>query len=234
MGPKTRFILLSDCWCGASYRMRGRVCRLQLMLGLASAVILGSESRENYGGILFSQIRDSPNLECRIPVFISPGTGWPSYNPRHLAPFSSPPVTRRDTVEVFDPASTRVHNRKVKVILRLTISQSVSKSWYRAPSWGPWPIFFSFFLILMLLSFSIGAPSLTRGRVCHLSVIVRTESVSYIVACSLVAEETTCPQSCSLAKAVVLSPVYTGVIWQRSTCQNILGIRQADVISFNW
>jgi hypothetical protein len=43
-------------------------------------------------------------------------------------PFSSPPTTRRATVEVFDPTSTREMNRsqvKVKVILQLTVSQSV-------------------------------------------------------------------------------------------------------------
>jgi hypothetical protein len=53
---------------------RGRVCRLQLLRALASAVILGSESHT---------VSDS-----RIP-------------------FPSPPTTRRATVEVFDPASTR-------------------------------------------------------------------------------------------------------------------------------
>jgi hypothetical protein len=37
-----------------------------------------------------------------------PGTGWPSYTPRHWVPFSSPPATLRATVEVFDPASTLV------------------------------------------------------------------------------------------------------------------------------
>jgi hypothetical protein len=57
----------------------GRVCSLQLMLGLSSTVILRS---------------DSPNLEGQVPAFISP---------RH----SSPPTTRRATVEVFDTASTR-------------------------------------------------------------------------------------------------------------------------------
>jgi hypothetical protein len=36
-----------------------------------------------------------------------PGTGWPGYNPRDGVPFSSPPTTRRATVEVFDPACTR-------------------------------------------------------------------------------------------------------------------------------
>jgi hypothetical protein len=51
---------------------RGWVCRLQSLLVLASPVILGSESRGTYGHILLSQIRDSPNLEGQVPVFISP------------------------------------------------------------------------------------------------------------------------------------------------------------------
>jgi hypothetical protein len=42
----------------------------------------------------------------------------------------------------------------------------------------------------------------------------RTENVSSIIACSLVAIETICPQSCSLATAVLLSHVYTTVTWQ--------------------
>jgi hypothetical protein len=52
--------------------MRGWVCRLQLLLVLASAVILGSESRGTDDHILLSQIRDSHNLEDHVPVFISP------------------------------------------------------------------------------------------------------------------------------------------------------------------
>jgi hypothetical protein len=36
---------LRVCWCGALSLTRERVCRLQLLLVLASAVILGSESR---------------------------------------------------------------------------------------------------------------------------------------------------------------------------------------------
>jgi hypothetical protein len=50
---------------------RGRVCHLQLLLVLASAVILRSESRGNYDHILLSQFRDSPNLEGQVLVFIS-------------------------------------------------------------------------------------------------------------------------------------------------------------------
>jgi hypothetical protein len=55
------------------------VCRLQLQLVLASAVILKSESRGTRNHILLSQIRDSS------------------------------PTTRRATVKVFDLASTRNH-----------------------------------------------------------------------------------------------------------------------------
>jgi hypothetical protein len=87
--------------------MRGWVCRLELLLALASAVILRSESRRTHDHILLSQIRDSPNLVGQVSIIISPGTGWPGYTPRHWVPFSSPPTTRRATVEVFDPTSTR-------------------------------------------------------------------------------------------------------------------------------
>jgi hypothetical protein len=52
--------------------MRGRVCRLQLQLVLAGAVIIRSESRGTHSHILLSQIRDSPNLKGQVPVFISP------------------------------------------------------------------------------------------------------------------------------------------------------------------
>jgi hypothetical protein len=52
--------------------MRGRVCRLQLLLVLASAVILKSESRGTHDHILPSQIQDSPNLEGQATVFVYP------------------------------------------------------------------------------------------------------------------------------------------------------------------
>jgi hypothetical protein len=51
---------------------RGLVRRLQLVLVLASAVILRSDSRGTYDHILLSPIRDSRNLEGQIPVFIPP------------------------------------------------------------------------------------------------------------------------------------------------------------------
>jgi hypothetical protein len=52
--------------------MRERECRLQLMLGLASKFILGPESRGTRDHILLSQLRDTPNLDGQVPVFISP------------------------------------------------------------------------------------------------------------------------------------------------------------------
>jgi hypothetical protein len=87
---------------------RGWVCHLQLLLALVSTVI--------------SQVwvpRDSwphfTDSDSRLPqpggpgpcIYILPGTGWPSYTPRHWVPFLPPLTTRRATVEVFDSASTR-------------------------------------------------------------------------------------------------------------------------------
>jgi hypothetical protein len=86
---------------------RGWVCHLQLLLVLASSVILRFESHGTHDHILISQIRYSPNLEGPVPILMYTPTGWSSYNPRHWVPFSSPPKTRRDTVEVFEPVSTR-------------------------------------------------------------------------------------------------------------------------------
>jgi hypothetical protein len=51
---------------------RGRVCSLQLLMALASSLILESESRETRDRILLSQIRDSPNPEGQVLVCISP------------------------------------------------------------------------------------------------------------------------------------------------------------------
>jgi hypothetical protein len=93
--------------CSYSTLTRGWVCCLQVLLALASAVILRSKPRGTRDQILLSQIRDSPNLEGQVPYLCPPGTGWPSCSPRHSVPLSSPPTTHRTMVEVFEPASTR-------------------------------------------------------------------------------------------------------------------------------
>jgi hypothetical protein len=61
LGPMPRFFLLPET-CG--------FVDVQLLLILASAVLLGSESRKTYDHMLLSQILDSPNLDGHIMVFI--------------------------------------------------------------------------------------------------------------------------------------------------------------------
>jgi hypothetical protein len=56
------------------WRVDGSV-RLQLLLALATVVILGSEPHKTHDHILLSPIRDSLSLEDQVPVFISP-SNW--------------------------------------------------------------------------------------------------------------------------------------------------------------
>jgi hypothetical protein len=91
-------------WCGMLSLARGRVCHLQLLLALTSAVIFRSESRVTRDHILLSQIWDFP--------------------------FQSPFTIRRATVEVLHPTSTRDTHSSVKVKSKLcydrrSVSQSV-------------------------------------------------------------------------------------------------------------
>jgi hypothetical protein len=84
LGLMTRYLLLFDNYGlvfvgGPLWREDG--CLLYMLVALASAVILGSESLGTRDHILLSDLR---------------------------LPFSSPPTSRRVTVEVFQPASTRV------------------------------------------------------------------------------------------------------------------------------
>jgi hypothetical protein len=58
-----------------------------------------------HGNILLSQIRDSRNMEG----YVSREQCGQVVPPGHWVPFSSPPTSRRATVEVFEPASTRTH-----------------------------------------------------------------------------------------------------------------------------
>jgi hypothetical protein len=63
--------------------MIGWVCRLQLLLVLASAVILELKSRGTHGHILLSDLR-LPNLEGQVLVFISPRNRVAQLYPRAL------------------------------------------------------------------------------------------------------------------------------------------------------
>jgi hypothetical protein len=122
---------LRVCWRGAPSLMRGRVCRLQLMLFLASAVILGFESCGTRDHMLLPQIQDSPLLTGQVPVYISPRNRLARLYPQaHWVPFSSPPTTRRATVEVFEPASTEAEAYCRQPVNTVTLGIG--------PRWDPW------------------------------------------------------------------------------------------------
>jgi hypothetical protein len=117
-----------------SFLMRGWVCRLQLLLGLTSAIILKSESCVTHSLSTIDywrsrckgQISGPPllhtyiliasfyclrfetpsNLRAKLLYLEPPWTEWQGYTPRHWIPFSSPPETHRATVELFNPAFT--------------------------------------------------------------------------------------------------------------------------------
>jgi hypothetical protein len=80
--------------------------RLQLLLDLANAVILGSEFRGTRAISYCFKFKTPPTWRAGFAYLCPPGTGWPSYTPRNWVHFSSPATTRRATVEVFEPAST--------------------------------------------------------------------------------------------------------------------------------
>jgi hypothetical protein len=67
-------------WCGALSLTRERVCPLKLLMVLASAVILGSESRGTRDRLRFET---PPTWRARSPYLYPSRTGWLSYTPRH-------------------------------------------------------------------------------------------------------------------------------------------------------
>jgi hypothetical protein len=128
--------------------------------GLAIAVILRSESRGTHDLILLFQIRDSPNLEGQVPVFISPRNKVSRLYPQA-------------TMDVIDPASTRIYDSLAK--------KSESKLCHDLPSVDQSVLVSSthlglktsFFISVRQLRVCLyGAPSLTRGRVCLLQCIM--------------------------------------------------------------
>jgi hypothetical protein len=92
---------LRVCWYGALSLTRGRVLYLQLLLGLASAVILGSESRWTRDRNYCLRYETPPTWRAMSLYLQPPGTGWSGYTPRHWVPFSSPPMARRATADVL-------------------------------------------------------------------------------------------------------------------------------------
>jgi hypothetical protein len=105
------FRQLRVCCCGAPSLTRGRICYVQLVLVLASAVILRSESRGTHNHVLLLRFGTCPTWRARFSCLHTPGIGWPSYTLRYWVPFSSPPTTRTATMEVSELVSTRTRIR---------------------------------------------------------------------------------------------------------------------------
>jgi hypothetical protein len=105
------FFRLNTCGrshCVTSSLTRGWAYRIQLLLVLASAFVLRSESRRTHDHILLSQIRYFPNLEDQVFVFIFPRNRVAQPYPQALGSLS---VAFYDSQgygggSLFDPAST--------------------------------------------------------------------------------------------------------------------------------
>jgi hypothetical protein len=88
------------------------------------------------------------------------------------------PTTRRATVEVFHPTSTRdVHYVSQSQSHITTDCQSISRSWCRAPSGAHDLMFVNHWQLRSCFS---GAPSLMRGRVCLLYMLLALASVVFL------------------------------------------------------
>jgi hypothetical protein len=106
-----------------------------------------------------------PAWRTGSPYLYPPGTVRPSYTPRHWVPFSSPPTTRRATVEVFKPDSTRGPDLNATHLLTVLAEQSRAEqsravAYCRQPAstvtlgieprWDPWPYICSVSRLLFL------------------------------------------------------------------------------------
>jgi hypothetical protein len=100
---------LQGCYFVAPSLTRGRVCNLFLLLVLASAVPLWSESHGTQDHILLSQFLRLPNLEGQAPVFISPRNKVAQLYPRALDSLS---VASYDSQGCGGGILTRIHTGK--------------------------------------------------------------------------------------------------------------------------
>jgi hypothetical protein len=103
------------------------VWRLQLLLVLASAVILRFESVGLTTIFYFSDMR-LPQHEGPGPRFYIPRNRVAGYTPRHWVPFSSPATTRRVTVEVFKPTCTRDHDPTISQLVITSRARTAQKT----------------------------------------------------------------------------------------------------------
>jgi hypothetical protein len=143
--------------------MRERVCRLQLFLVLASAVILGSETRRTRDHTLLSQIRDSPNLEGQVPVFISPRKRVAQLYPQALGSLF---VASYDTQGYGGGIRTRFHAGE----LPLSSSILLNCPPYSTVAWTqqktPFPVEHLYYCMRIRCSGNVFSEPLSRNGYC--------------------------------------------------------------------
>jgi hypothetical protein len=71
------------CWCGAPSLTRGRICRLQLLLAFASAVIQGPSPAKLITIFYCLRFGTRPTWRARSQYLYPLGTVWPSCTLRH-------------------------------------------------------------------------------------------------------------------------------------------------------
>jgi hypothetical protein len=107
---RTRFLLFSDnCWFVDVERPLWREDRFVVYncCWSSSAQSFSGPSPAGLMTMFYCLRFETPQTRrTRFPYLHPPRTRWPSYTPRHWVPFSSPPTSRRATVEVLEPAST--------------------------------------------------------------------------------------------------------------------------------
>jgi hypothetical protein len=70
-------------------------------------------ARDSWPYFTVSRFETPPTWRARSPYLYLRGTEWHRFAPRNWVPYPSPPMIRRATVEVFEPASTRALHVKL-------------------------------------------------------------------------------------------------------------------------
>jgi hypothetical protein len=90
-------------------------------------LVLASEVSQDSRPYFIIPILETPlTWRARSPYLYPPGTGWPKYTPGHWVPFPSPLTTRRATVEVSYPASTRESQCHKTVDIKLLLTKTIN------------------------------------------------------------------------------------------------------------